>query len=117
VTPCIHADAGRNAIAYNRFEKSVERGISEWYFNGTPFTQLHESKVNHKATIVGWDDNLRVWLIKNSWVQTSGDRGFMKFRYQTDYIGFGTSRVAWLLSEVEELLNVRIAQREASIDH
>jgi len=32
-------------------------------------------------------------------------------------IRLGQNRVAWLLAEVEEWLNVRIANREASVDH
>jgi prophage regulatory protein len=32
-------------------------------------------------------------------------------------IRLGQNRVAWLLSEVEEWLDVRIAQREASVNH
>ena len=32
-------------------------------------------------------------------------------------IRLGQNRVAWLLSEVEEWLDVRIAKREASVNH
>ena len=32
-------------------------------------------------------------------------------------IRLGQNRVAWLLAEVEEWLNVRIANRDAPIDH
>ena len=62
-------------------------------FNGQPTTSLKVSDVDHEIAIVGWDDNLGVWLIKNSWGKTWGDEGYMKLKYQTNYIGFGSSWV------------------------
>jgi cathepsin L len=49
--------------------------------------------VNHDVLIVGWDDNKGAWLIKNSWTEDWGEKGFGWVKYRTNNIGYGA---AWV---------------------
>lgn len=51
------------------------------------------SAVDHIVLIIGWDDNLHAWIIKNSWGAGWGDNGYMKLKYGTANIGFSA---AWI---------------------
>ena len=62
-------------------------------FTGAPTKSYKQSDIDHEIAIVGWDDSLGVWLIKNSWGTSWGDGGYMKLKYQSNYIGFGSSWV------------------------
>jgi C1A family cysteine protease len=62
-------------------------------FRGEPTTSLKQSDIDHEVAIIGWDDRLGVWLIKNSWGKGWGEDGYMKLKYQSNYIGFGASWV------------------------
>jgi len=51
------------------------------------------SAVDHIVLIVGWDNSLHAWIIKNSWGTGWGDSGYMKLKYGTANIGFSA---AWI---------------------
>lgn len=42
---------------------------------------------NHMIQIIGWDDNLQAWLIRNSWSTGWGEGGFAWVKYNTNRIG------------------------------
>ncbi len=48
---------------------------------------------NHAVTIVGWDDEKRAWLVKNSWGTDWGEDGYMWIAYHTNRIAYGA---AWV---------------------
>jgi len=50
-------------------------------------------EVDHAIQIVGWDDNVGVWIIKNSWGEGWGEFGFARVRYNTRNIGFNAMYV------------------------
>ena len=54
--------------------------------------------INHAITIVGWDDNKRAYLVKNSWGTRWGDKGYVWVEYGSNNIGYGA---AWLVVERE----------------
>ena len=47
--------------------------------------------INHAIVIVGWDDNKRSFLIKNSWGTRWGINGYMWIEYGCNNIGFGSA--------------------------
>ena len=69
--------------------------------------------IDHEVLIVGWDDTLRAWIIKNSWGPDWGDGGYMKLSYGHNNLGFNASWVqarsvrnqfsAKLLNQLESL--------------
>ncbi len=55
--------------------------------------------VNHAITIVGWDDKLNSYLIKNSWSDKWGIKGYMWIDYKSANIGYGTM---WVVARSEK---------------
>ena len=47
--------------------------------------------VNHLVVIVGWDDAKLAWLIRNSWSDSWGDKGYGWVGYGQCYIGTGAA--------------------------
>ncbi len=41
------------------------------------------SSVNHAIALVGWDDEERVWILRNSWGENWGEDGYMRIEYQS----------------------------------
>ena len=58
--------------------------------------------LNHAIVLVGWDNNLGAWLIKNSWGPTCGivvngaNTGFMYVKYGSNNIGYSA---AWVVAK------------------
>ena len=50
--------------------------------------------VNHGIVIVGWDDSKKAYLIKNSWSESWGEKGYMWIEYGCNNIGYGA---AWVV--------------------
>jgi len=46
-----------------------------------------EQSINHAVLIVGWDDKLGAWKIKNSWNTTWGEGGYMRIKYGSNNVG------------------------------
>ena len=66
-------------------------GVFDEHASGSP---------NHAVTLIGWDDSLKAWIIKNSWGTGWGDgcgfgleRGYMLISYTSNSIGSGA---AWV---------------------
>ncbi len=51
----------------------------------------------HAVTIVGYDDEARAWIVKNSWGTDWGESGFFRIAYD-DVSGVGSSNTAFTLS-------------------
>lgn len=62
------------------------------YVDGV-FNENDAGPVNHGVTLVGWDDDKKAWLIKNSWGPGWGMAGYMWIAYESNSIGFGA---AWV---------------------
>jgi cathepsin L len=48
-------------------------------------------KINHGVELVGWDDQKQAWLIKNSWGDGQGAKGFMWIHYGSSSLGEGAA--------------------------
>jgi len=53
-----------------------------------------ENDVNHAIVIVGWDDSKKAYLVKNSWGEHWGEKGYVWVEYGCNNIGFGTAWIA-----------------------
>ncbi len=51
--------------------------------------------VNHLIVLVGWDDSLGVWHLRNSWGTTWGESGYMRIAWGTSRVGSYTSYVVY----------------------
>lgn len=45
---------------------------------------------NHAINIIGWDENTKTWLIRNSWGSQWGEDGYMRIEYNSNNVGLGT---------------------------
>lgn len=54
---------------------------------------FHPGDIDHEVLIVGWDNDLKAWIIKNSWGACWGDKGYMYLQFGTGNIGFNS---AWV---------------------
>jgi len=53
----------------------------------------NEGDVNHLIDIVGWDDDGGYWIVRNSWGDSWGDKGYGKVKYGCSQIGSVTSYI------------------------
>jgi len=56
-----------------------------------------DEAVNHAVLLVGWDDRLQAWIIKNSWGAAWGTYGFAYVRYDCCHLGAYAHRVGMIL--------------------
>ena len=75
---------------------STQMMMEDLEYDGTyALKSLNETLVSdHAVVIVGWDDTLNAWIVKNSWGSTWGDNGFGYVDYNSFGIGFYTSVVS-----------------------
>lgn len=51
------------------------------------FNEKDAGMVNHVVLLIGWDDTKQAWLIKNSWGEEWGEKGFGWIKYGSNNIG------------------------------
>ncbi len=51
------------------------------------FNGRNNRSVNHMVVLIGWDDERKAWLIKNSWGKEWGESGFAWVEYGSNNIG------------------------------
>ncbi|KAK9046460.1 hypothetical protein V6N11_052347 [Hibiscus sabdariffa] len=92
VVPANNENALANAVA----DQPVSIGIDgsgqafRFYQGDGVFTGDCGSDLNHAVTIVGYgkdDKGLEYWIVKNSWGETWGDKGFMKIQRGANLCG------------------------------
>lgn len=76
VAVAVHAD-----INFIRHKKGVFKG--SWW----------SGRVNHAVMLVGWNDQLQSWILKNSWGTGWGDNGYMYIKYGANSIGFAANYI------------------------
>jgi cathepsin L len=70
-------------------------------YRGGVFNERDSRPINHAITIVGWNDRIGAWAIKNSWGATWGSDGFGYVAYDSNNIGTGAAWVMPLQSASE----------------
>ncbi len=56
-------------------------------YRGGVFNEKDAGMVNHVVVLLGWDDTKQAWLIKNSWGEEWGEKGFGWIKYGSNNIG------------------------------
>jgi C1A family cysteine protease len=51
----------------------------------------HCNRTNHAILLVGWDDALGAWRLKNSWGTGWGESGYMWIKYGCNLVGYGAN--------------------------
>lgn len=88
----------KNAIVQFGSVATAIAANNDWdgYRGGVmPFRRLTEWDVNHEVQIVGWDDTVSatgsstkgVWIVKNSWSDLWGEKGYCRVGYGSHQIG------------------------------
>jgi len=64
-------------------------------YNGGVYQHVYGSKIgNHGVTIVGYNDNAKYWICKNSWGRNWGENGWFRIKYGE--CGIGSLGVVYL---------------------
>ena len=58
-----------------------------WRYRGGVFNEKNSGDVGHVVLLVGWDDAKGAWLVKNSWGEEWGEKGFGWIKYGSNNIG------------------------------
>ena len=56
-------------------------------YKGGVFKGRNMKKINHDVLLIGWDDSKKAWLVKNSWGEEWGEKGFAWIKYGANNIG------------------------------
>ncbi len=51
--------------------------------------------INHAIVLVGWDDSLGAWRLRNSWGDDWGEDGYMWIAYGKQYVGYSANYVVY----------------------
>jgi inhibitor of cysteine peptidase len=51
--------------------------------------------INHAIVLVGWDDSLGAWRLRNSWGTNWGEDGYMWIAYGKNYVGYSANYVVY----------------------
>ena len=65
-------------------------------YKGGVFNEKTGGYINHVVLIIGWDDAKQAWLIKNSWGEDWGEKGYGWIKYGSNNIG---QFAAWVEAE------------------
>lgn len=65
-------------------------------YTGGIFTgSLFCFSINHVIVLVGWDDSLGAWRLRNSWGPDWGEDGYMWIAYGKQYVGYSANYVVY----------------------
>ena len=74
----------QQAVAKQPVAAAIEMGGSLQFYNGGVFSGQCGTRMNHAITVVGYgadaNTGLKYWLVKNSWGQSWGERGYLRMR-------------------------------------
>jgi cathepsin L len=70
-------------------------------YTGGVFDEKNSGYINHAVVIVGWDDDKKAWLLRNSWGTRWGMDGYMWIEYGSNRIG---EYSAWAMAVPDDKL-------------
>jgi C1A family cysteine protease/predicted secreted protein len=75
------------AVCVNSTFKAYTGGV----FNPTGWCLT----INHGIVLVGWDDSVGAWILRNSWGPSWGENGYMRIAYGKYSVGYAASYVEY----------------------
>lgn len=80
--------------------------VDQEFYNYLDGVYDHDSDehVNHAIVLVGWDDTLRSWILRNSWSYMWGSEGYMYIQYGVSSVGTDAAYVIAEITEKNKLL-------------
>ncbi|EER94674.1 ervatamin-C [Sorghum bicolor] len=73
----------QQAVAQQPVAAAIEMGGSLQFYSGGVWSGQCGTRMNHAITVVGYgadSSGVKYWLVKNSWGQTWGERGYLRMR-------------------------------------
>ncbi|XP_062209306.1 ervatamin-C-like [Phragmites australis] len=74
----------QRAVAQQPVAAAIEMGGSLQFYSGGVFSGQCGTRMNHAITVVGYgadaSTGLKYWIVKNSWGQSWGERGYLRMR-------------------------------------
>jgi hypothetical protein len=64
-----------------------------YQYRGGVFNEQAGEMINHALLLIGWDDDKGAWLVKNSWGEAWGEKGYGWIKYGASNIGLWA---AWI---------------------
>ena len=58
----------------------------EAYTSGV-FASTTSTEIDHDIMLVGWDDSVGAWILRNSWTSSWGESGYMRIAYGVNCVG------------------------------
>ncbi|PAN49045.1 hypothetical protein GQ55_9G434800 [Panicum hallii var. hallii] len=81
----------QQAVAKQPVAAAIEMGGSLQFYKGGVFSGQCGTRMNHAITVVGYgadaNTGLKYWLVKNSWGQSWGERGYLRMRRDFTHSG------------------------------
>ena len=87
-TPAIK-DIKQAIMTYGSVSVAIRATTAFQFYSGGVFDNCVSGDVNHAVVLIGWDDSLGAWRLKNSWDTTWGEGGFGWITYGCNKVGFG----------------------------
>jgi C1A family cysteine protease len=56
-------------------------------YAGGIFAGGRAKTIDHDIILVGWDDDTKSWILRNSWGPKWGERGYMRIAYEASHVG------------------------------
>ena len=85
-------DAIKQAIYYHGpVCAAVCVGTAFMNYTSGIFNRNETGTVNHGVVLVGWNDDLGCWILKNSWGTSWGESGYMRIAYGCSQVGYGAA--------------------------
>lgn len=63
------------------------------YKNGIFNKCTTTTQPNHAINLVGWDDDGQYWIMRNSWSSRWGENGYMRIKWNCNYIGVSANYI------------------------
>jgi len=77
-------------------------------YRGGVFNEKDLGMINHVVLLIGWDDEKEAWLIKNSWGENWGEKGFGWIKYGSNNIGVFA---AWIEADMNSFTGPPVSKK------